>query len=217
VVKSGELYKRAFTMAKRMGVRLERVSVIPFGRGRLTNAYGGSRGIAITDDYGHWLHGAHLDFVIGHELAHVQERHGQRKLLLVAAIFSGVAALTFAASRLSPFWQIPFKFVVVLLPVLAFYYVSRRFEFAADRIAVQSTGDVEAGIGALASTYRRTGVPPRCNSFDELFSTHLALWRRVNAVAAVGRVSPEYVSRVEQQFNDRVNELPTLKASSHSE
>jgi Zn-dependent protease with chaperone function len=187
-------------MAKRMGVRLERVSVVPFGRGRLTNAYGGLRGIAITDDYGHWLHGAQLDFVIGHELAHVQKRHGRKKLLLVAAAFSGIAVLTFAVPHLLPYWQIPFKFVAVLLPVLVFYYVSRKFEFAADRIAVQSTGDVEAGIGALASMYRRTGVPAKCNSFVELFSTHPALWRRVDAVAAVGQVSPEYISSVEQQF-----------------
>jgi len=59
-VKSGELYKRSTVMAKKMGVRLRRVCVVPFGRGHLSNAYGGLTQIAVTDDYGHWLHGSQL-------------------------------------------------------------------------------------------------------------------------------------------------------------
>ena len=137
-VKSGELYKRSFAKARRMGVHLERVSVVPFGRGRLTNAFGGWRGIAITDDYGHWAQGAQLDFVIGHELAHVQQNHALKKLWLIAGLFSGIAALSCAVPPLPLAWRVFFRFTVILLPLFAFYFVSRRFEFAADRIAVES-------------------------------------------------------------------------------
>src|SRR3989442_865528 len=82
-VKSGELYKRSLVMSKRMGIRLRRVCVVPFGRGRLTNAYGGWAQIAVTDDYGHWLHGSQLDFVVAHELAHVKQKDAVKTLLAV--------------------------------------------------------------------------------------------------------------------------------------
>jgi Zn-dependent protease with chaperone function len=88
-VKSGELYKRSIVMSKRMGIHLQQVCVVPFGRGRLTNAYGGSERIAVTDDYGHWLHGSQLDFVIAHELAHVKQKDARKTLMAVAGISLG--------------------------------------------------------------------------------------------------------------------------------
>lgn len=51
-VKGGELYKRAFALAKVTKTPLKRVFVVPAGRGHLTNAYGGSYTIAVTDNYG---------------------------------------------------------------------------------------------------------------------------------------------------------------------
>jgi hypothetical protein len=57
-VNSGELHKRAFFLAKKMGIRLRRVYVFPSGKGHLTNAFGGlSSSIGISDDYGKWLRG----------------------------------------------------------------------------------------------------------------------------------------------------------------
>jgi len=41
-VKGGELYKRAFALAKATKTPLKRVYVVPAGRGHLTNAYGGA-------------------------------------------------------------------------------------------------------------------------------------------------------------------------------
>lgn len=68
-VKSGTAYKRAFVLAREMGTRLKRVYIVPAGRGRMTSAFGLSHSIALTDNYGKFLHGPHLDFVIGHELS----------------------------------------------------------------------------------------------------------------------------------------------------
>jgi Zn-dependent protease with chaperone function len=79
-VKSGTLYNRAFRLARKVGVDLERVYVVPPGRGHLTNAFGLWRGIALTDNFGEYLSGPQIDFVIGHELAHVKGRHTQEVL-----------------------------------------------------------------------------------------------------------------------------------------
>ena len=77
-VRSGQLYKRAFVLAKNMAIRLERLYFVPAGRGHLTNAYGLSQSIAVTDNYGRFLNGPQLDFIIGHELAHVREPQTQK-------------------------------------------------------------------------------------------------------------------------------------------
>jgi Zn-dependent protease with chaperone function len=98
-VKSGELYKRASLISKKMGVHLTRVSVVPFGRGRLTNAYGGLTQISVTDDYGHWLHGSELDFVIAHELAHIKNRDAVKTIATVGGMFVAIAAATYVMQR----------------------------------------------------------------------------------------------------------------------
>jgi heat shock protein HtpX len=201
-VKSGELYKRSLVMSKNMGVRLKKVCVVPFGRGRLTNAYGGLAEIAVTDDYGHWLRGSQLDFVIAHELAHVKQKDALKTVLAVAGIFVAVAAATFFMPQLPTPWRVVFNFVVILLPLMAFYAVSRYQEYRADRLAVEATGEPQMGILALVSLYRHTEVPAECSRFAELFSTHPELWRRVDEIARVGRVSPEFVSSVRGSFTE---------------
>ncbi len=201
-VKSGELYKRSLVMSKRMGVRLKRVCVVPFGRGRLTNAYGGWAQIAVTDDYGHWLHGSQLDFVVAHELAHVKQKDAVKTLLATAGMFVAVAVATLALPQMPMSLRIWFNFSVILLPLLASYALSRRHEYVADRSAVESTGEPEIAIRALISLYRHSEVPAEHGRVLELFSTHPELWRRVAAIARLGRVSPEYVSEVRASFEE---------------
>lgn len=199
-VKSGELYKRSLVMSKRMGVALRRVCVVPFGKGRLTNAYGGLTQIAVTDDYRHWLHGSQLDFVIAHELAHVKRKDALKTLLAGAGMFLAVAATTFVMPEMPIPWRIWFNFGVILLPLIAFYALSRHHEYLADRTAVESTGEPEIAIAALVSLYRHTEVPTEHSSVVELFSTHPDLWHRVDEIATVKRVSPEYISRIRASF-----------------
>lgn len=79
--------------------------VVPAGRGHLTNAYGASQTIAMTDNYSKFLTSAQLDFVIGHELAHAKAKHGRKKLLVTAAVFASIALVGFV---MSPF-LIPFR------------------------------------------------------------------------------------------------------------
>lgn len=188
-VKSGELYKRSLVLSKRMGVRLQRVCVVPFGRGRLTNAYGAWSMIAVTDDYGHWLDGSELDVVIGHELAHVKHKHGLKKLLAPAGMFALAAALTFFLPRPAGGWRVLFNFSVILTPVMMSYLLSRRFEYAADRASLELTGDPEAAIRALSNMYQHVGVPAPRSRFQELFATHPNLSHRLEAIARFGQRS----------------------------
>jgi Zn-dependent protease with chaperone function len=86
-------------------------------------------------------------------------------------------------------------------------YVSRLFEFAADRAAVEITGESESAIRALAALYYCSGAPPRRGGFQELFLTHPSLWRRVDAIAHVGNVPVEEVNKIRQQFDDDAERL----------
>lgn len=195
-VKSGDLYKRSLAMSRRMGVSISRVSVVPFGRGRLTNAFAGASGIALTDDYGRWLHGSQLDFVIGHELAHVQLRHGIRKLTVIVGTVLPSLVLVLLLAPDSPFVQFALRFVVVLGPLLVYYCYSRRCEYAADRAAVAAIDDGAVGIQALSSLYRHVGVPVRCSIVEEIFSTHPSALRRMAEIAVRFQVSTERIPEV---------------------
>jgi Zn-dependent protease with chaperone function len=206
LVKSGDLYKRSFTLAKQMGIHLIGVFVYPTGRGKLMNAHGGAGFIGMTDVCVHWLRGAQLDFVIGHELAHVQQKHGEMERRIGVGSYLGVAALAIAVPHSPLFFQVFVKFGVILIPLLVYEYISRRFELAADRIAVELTGEGEAAIRALTNLDYRSGAPNECNSFDELFLTHPDLSRRIDAIARTGQVSIESVIRIRQELSDRAED-----------
>jgi Zn-dependent protease with chaperone function len=129
LVKGGELYKRAFVLAKHMRVPLKRVYVVPAGRGHLTNAYGLSQSIAVTDNYGKFLSGPELDFVIGHELGHVKAQHGRKKLLIVGTVFAGIALACFFLPPI----LIPFR------PLLDIPVMYRRFLLSIFSLVVLNT------------------------------------------------------------------------------
>jgi Zn-dependent protease with chaperone function len=192
-VKGGELYKRALALAKVTKTPLKRICVVPAGRGHLTNAYGGSGVIAVTDNYGKFLTSAQLDFVIGHELAHARAKHGRKKLLAVGTIFMIIILACYVMPpfpvRFRPFLDV----LIVLVPILAFHYLSRQFEYAADAAGVELTQDPETAIHALANLYRITKVPVHCDRFTQLFMTHPSLTRRARAIGAKAGISSDRI------------------------
>jgi Zn-dependent protease with chaperone function len=190
-VKGGELYKRAFVLAKLTKTPLKRVYVVPAGRGHLTNAYGAPHTIAVTDNYGKFLTSAQLDFVIGHELGHAKAKHGRKKLLITATVIAGIALASFVMSPfLFPFRPL-FDVLVVFVPILTFHFLSRRFEYAADAAGVELTRDPEAAIQALVNLHRITEAPMHCDKLTELFMTHPPLTRRASAIGVKGGISPD--------------------------
>jgi Zn-dependent protease with chaperone function len=197
-VKSGQAYTRAFQLAKKMGVKLERVYVVPAGKGHLTNAYGSARSIAVTDNYGEFLRGSQLDYLIGHELGHVKRKHGIKKLLIVALLFL-VPALILLTLPFFPLSSRPIIDLAMMLGLsLAFYSVSRRFEYQADRESVELTGDPKTAVHALANLCRVTDTPVSCGRLVELFLTHPSFRRRAEAIARAGKMDLNGIDEILQ-------------------
>jgi Zn-dependent protease with chaperone function len=191
-VNSGELHKRAFAIAKKMGVRLRRVYIVPSGKNHLTNAFAGlSKSIGVSDDYGKWLKGSQLDFVVAHELAHIQQKHGLKKLAILFTLFSIVCSLGIAVPHFPSAVRALFPFLAVFGPMMAFYFLSRCYEYEADRIGVDIADDASAAIQALMRLHRHTQESGQFGRFVELFSTHPALSRRLEAIVCSRQLTTE--------------------------
>src|SRR5580692_1193686 len=190
-LKSGELRNRALKMAKHMGVTIGRVYIVPAGKGHLTNAYGLSNAIGLTDSLGKYLTKTQMDYVMAHELAHAKLKHGRKHLLLVVAMFSILTLVSFRFSQHAMFLRPLVQVALIIVPLLAIYYSSRRFEYAADAEAVYFTGEPENAIRALTNLHRIHDVPARCDRFTELFMTHPSLTQRIEAIAKAGQIPAE--------------------------
>jgi Zn-dependent protease with chaperone function len=187
-VKSGTLYNRAFRLARKVGINLERVYVVPPGRGHLTNAFGLWRGIALTDNFGEYLSGPQLDFVIGHELSHLKGRHTRKQFSVVLLLFVGLVFLSSRLSPMTPVFRSMYMLTVLLIPLLIIYFISRYFEYSCDREAIEFTNDPEAGLHSLVNLYRVTGSPITCSRIVELFMTHPSLTKRLEAIALAAEI-----------------------------
>jgi Zn-dependent protease with chaperone function len=93
------------------------------------------RGIALTDNFGEYLSGPQLDFVIGHELAHVRGRHTRREFSFVLLLFAVLALVSFWLSPVAALFRPILVFLVLLVPLLTIYSISRYFEYSCDREA----------------------------------------------------------------------------------
>jgi Zn-dependent protease with chaperone function len=195
-VKSGTLYVRSLHLAKKMGVKIQWIYVVPSGKGNLTNAFASWRGISLTDNYGEFLHGPQLDYVIAHELAHAKNRHVQKQLLLLTLLFSLLIVFSFSFAPLLLQHRPLALSVLLLVPALSYYAMSRRFEYEADRDAFRLLGNPEAEIRSLAALYRKTSTPIERSNFLELFMTHPNFVNRISAVAKLGSVSTTRVSQI---------------------
>ena len=195
-LKSGELRNRALSIARRMGVTLERVYLVPAGKGHLTNAYGMSNAIALTDNLGKHLTKMQVEFFIAHELAHVKLKHARKHLLWAITIFSSVAvSLYILPQRVMPFRSL-LQIIAMLGPLCAFYYCSRRFEFSADREAVAFTGDPETAIRALVGLHRSRELHVAHDGLTDLFMTHPSLEQRVHALASDGHLPADRLTDI---------------------
>jgi Zn-dependent protease with chaperone function len=187
-LKSGEYRNRALKVARGMGVTLHRVFVVPAGKGHLTNAYGMSNAIALTDSLGQLLNDREMDFVVAHEVAHVKLKHGRKDLLLVVAIFTITALSLFLLSSQRKNFHPVFQLLAIFGPLIALYYCSRRFEYSADREAIGFTDAPEIAVQALAKLYQSRELPAAPDPFTELFMTHPTLAHRVGAIMKQGQL-----------------------------
>ncbi len=205
-IKASETRNRALAMARRMGVELRRIYVVPAGRGHLTNAFGGMRCIGLTDNLGKCFNRQQIDFVIAHELIHVQQKHGSKNRLQAIATFALITLVIFSFRQdLLPLRPLLDLFII-FVPLATFYFFSRRYEYEADRKAIDFTGDPETGIRALARLYRNGAAPTRCGRFTEMFQTHPALRPRAKAIGRAGEIQAGRIAEILRQEGALVNE-----------
>jgi Zn-dependent protease with chaperone function len=88
------------------------------------------------------------------------------------------------------------QFAVIFGPLGIIYYLSRQFEYSADRVAVEFTGEPEVAIRGLMNLYKVDEVPMQTAKFSEFFMTHPPLARRVDAIARIGQIPAQELSRV---------------------
>jgi Zn-dependent protease with chaperone function len=137
---------------------------------------------------GKYLNRQQIDFVIAHELAHVQQKHGRKKWLLTTSIFFAMTVVVFFFRRDLIVVRPLVNALIILVPLGMFYLFSRRYEYEADRNALDFTGDPESGMRAIAGLRRVTGEPMQCSRFTEIFLTHPAFARRIEAIGRAGGV-----------------------------
>jgi Zn-dependent protease with chaperone function len=109
-------------------------------------------------------------------------------LLLVLGIFATMTVLFFRFSEyalpLRPLAQL----AVIFGPLGTIYYFSRRFEYCADRVEVEFTGEPEIAIPSLLKVYKAGEIPMHHAKFSEFFMTHPSLARRLDAIARIGQM-----------------------------
>jgi Zn-dependent protease with chaperone function len=189
-VKSGTVLNRTRHLARRVGVRVENVYVVPSGRGELTNAFASAHSVSLTDNFGEYLKGPELDAVIAHELGHIQGRHTRKKFAAVAGIGLGLSAFALAIPPESLGMRACFMLSAILVLLLSYYSISRRFEYECDVKAVRFTQSPEATIRALVALYEKTNAPIHYSKIIELFMTHPSLIKRVQAIGRLSNMGP---------------------------
>jgi Zn-dependent protease with chaperone function len=122
-------------------------------------------------------------------MAELADAADSKKLVITSTVFAALAVICFFFSPALIRFRPLLNFVLLLLPMLTFYFCSRHFEYAADKSSVEFTHDTKAAIRALSNLYNFTQSPTRCNRFTELFMTHPSLDHRTAAICGIcGRV-----------------------------
>ncbi|MGO9084417.1 MAG: M48 family metalloprotease [Candidatus Sulfotelmatobacter sp.] len=228
-VTTGELRDRILALAGRMGVQVSRIFVLPAGKGQIANAYAAKNKTVIFTDYLlEHLSKREVGATAAHELAHLRHRHpGKRGFAFMAAIFlpayfpllssllSGLIAFPFSllASATGVKFQMQFfqalewfeqwsqrDFVLIMLGLTGFYFLSRRFENQADETAVRVAGDPEAQITGLLKISRLNFMPIRWGKTSEGWLTHPSTVKRAERIAALGGLAPERLQQILQQY-----------------
>lgn len=228
---TGELRDKVFGMAARLGVSLSQIFVLPAGKGQVANAYAAKNRIVMFTDYLlEHLSKREVDAVAAHELAHLRYKHPTKRLIAffaamfspfyfksVASLLAGLVMLpmeflpshTMAAGRMLSVWRAmrAFEqfsqrdFVLVVVGLTVFYFISRHFESVADATAVQVTGDPEALITGLLRVSSLNFTPIQFGKLAETWLTHPSLERRARRIAEAGGMAPERLEEILVCYN----------------
>ena len=193
---TGELRDRVFFLASRLRVKLQQVYLLPPSKSRLANAFARSgSSILLTHYLLSHLTRREVDAVVAHELAHVKHDHPRLLGFALMGGFVAVAVLYFAYPW-PPLWKPLFDVMFVVIPLLTYYFIARRFEFVADATSVRTTGDPEAMITGLVKLHRLNLMPLQWGKWNEKLLTHPSTVRRAEAIARVAQIPDNYVAQL---------------------
>ena len=213
----GELRDRVFALAAKAGVTIKQIFVLPAGKGQIANAYAtGGQVVMFTDYLLQHLTKREVEGVAAHEIAHIQLGHVKKRaltfyaVLMVPAFLGGFAEIfmrswsvannsraSHAYHALAWFWQWSQRdFILLLLGLLLFYFVSRRYEHQADERGALLTGDPEAQISGLLKLSRLNLMPVQWGRGTGSWLTHPSLLRRAESIAASSGMSADQLSAV---------------------
>lgn len=193
---TGDLRDRAFSLAGLLGVKLQQIYLLPPGKSRLANAFARSgNSILLTEILLTNLNKREVDAVIGHELSHLQKDHPR---LLGFALMGGLAMVMTPYFLLAPgpAWQPLFDVLFIVVPLSSFYFVSRRFEYAADAGSLRLTGDPAAMITGLVKLHHLNLMPLEWSKWSEKAMTHPSTVRRARAIGRAAEMSLDRVNQL---------------------
>ena len=184
-VTRGELRDRIFELARRAGVKLKQIYVLPEGSAQLSNAFARSdNAVMLTGSLLRHLSKREVDAIMGHEIGHLKEKHPHRKgivtliSLVVANFIAGALSSMIDLHR----WM-PAMFSFALAGATVFlHFISRGNERHADAIGINLTGDPEAFISGLAKMSRLNLMPMHEGGAVE-FGTHPKTLGRLQDIA----------------------------------
>lgn len=228
---AGELRNKVFGLAARLGVRLSQIFVLPAGKGQVANAFAAKSGIVIFTDYllAH-LNKREVDAIAAHELAHLRYKHPTKRTIAFFAAMFLPFYFKAVTSVLAGLFMLPFEllpsqkagaqgmlsvwrglrtfeqfsqrdFVLVMIGLTVFYFISRHFESVADATAVHLTGDPEALITGLLRVSRLNFMPIQFGKMSEAWLTHPSMARRARRIAEAGGMAPERLQEILVEYN----------------
>jgi len=216
----GELRDKVFELAKKAGVRIQQIFVLPTGKSQIANAFAAGNGVVMFTDYLlQHLTKREVEGVAAHEIAHLQLGHVKKRTLtllgalMLPPMLSGALPGVFDVRRLPQpipvglvgrlysltawFWAWSQRdFILMLAGFAVFYFVSRRFEHAADVRGAELTGDPEAQISGLLKLSRLNLMPIQWGKGTGTWLTHPSMVRRAERIAASSGMSAEQLQAI---------------------
>jgi Zn-dependent protease with chaperone function len=216
IVPSGSLRNRIFALAGQAGVKLREAFLIADTNGRTVNAFASSgENILLTEYLLSQFSRREIDFIVGHEIAHLQRKHIQKNvwlslltvpiMIFASSLLSGAVMLTLslfgstfpAVLRWGTTMYLPLSVVFSLaLIVLVKMFLSQRFEYEADAGGVALTNDPEAAMTALVKLGKLNLEPMDWGKLNGKWLTHPSVKQRVQAIARVYRITDEQVAQL---------------------
>jgi Zn-dependent protease with chaperone function len=199
---SGDLRDRAFALATHLGVKLQQVYLIPSGKGQMANAFATSaNSISFTDFLLQRMSKPEVDYVMAHELTHLKLQHPSKLgmarigglILGLILVGGGIAFLPWFDFKL-------FEYFIVFGMAMVFpFFISRRFEYAADAGSVAVTGDPRAAISALFKLAQLNMHPLQWSKWSEKWLSHPSCLRRAQAIARKAGIPVEEIPGIARE------------------